>query len=212
MSLLNLKSRDAEIFECLEDTSKKLGYEAIEDLKKFVNEKYLPQTKYASMLTLHELLVRALDELWGKNKTAHLKVIKDIIQIESSDQRFLTERNVASSVRGLGFESARDKKGYFVEYNPALLDSWKSRYPTEPQENIQSSEEQKVDNSPWPKSTDIMPSLGLGSISQDMLEKDGAISSNNDETKFEKQLREENVDGVEDVLNKDIGPKEKKDK
>jgi len=57
-----------------------------------------------------------------------------------------------------------------------------------------------------------MPSLGLGSISQDMLEKDGAISSNNDETKFEKQLREENVDGVEDVLNKDIGPKEKKDK
>ena len=57
MSLLNLKSRDAEIFKCLEDTSKKLGYEAIEDLKKFVNEKYLPQTKYSSMLTPQEFFI-----------------------------------------------------------------------------------------------------------------------------------------------------------
>jgi len=45
-----------------------------------------------------------------------------------------------------------------------------------------------------------------------MFEQDSTNTSKLNEANLQNQHLEENVDGVEDVRNKDIGPKEKKDK
>lgn len=127
-----LEARDAELFTPIYTTAHHfLGNAAIKDLDNSVINIYVQQTKNITMLTLQEYLMHILNDLWEKNIKAHLKIIKETLQQRSSDHKFITEKNIAHTLRSLNFEiKDRDKIGYYVTYNPDLLKTWGERYLT----------------------------------------------------------------------------------
>lgn len=123
-----LNGRDAENFHAIKDISDYFGEKAVKDLDDFIENFYLPQSKYSTMFTLQEDVVMILDEFWKKELKAYLKEIKEELKLKSSDYKFTTEKQIAHNLRSLGFELLRDKKGNFVEYNLHQLEKWRERY------------------------------------------------------------------------------------
>lgn len=126
---LNLSGRKAEIFDCLTDVASLFGQEAIDDLKKFVEKIYIPETGYTTMMTLNEDLIRILFDTWDSEKKIYLKDIKANLQQRSGDYINTHEKQIAGSLRGLNFELARDSRGTFVVRDSKILERWLERYP-----------------------------------------------------------------------------------
>lgn len=124
-----LKARDAENFQPLKQVANIFGEEAVNDLEEFIKHVYIPQSKYSTMFSIQEDLIIILDEIWREGiDKAHLTKLRKELQSRSMDYKYLTEREIASNMRSLGFGIKRDKKGKFVEYNSHKLDIWRDRY------------------------------------------------------------------------------------
>jgi len=126
---LNLSGRKAEIFDCLSDVAYMYGEEAINDLKKFVESIYIPETGYTTMMTLNEDIIRVLFENWESTEKIYLKDIKANLQQRSGDYTNTHEKQIAGSLRGLNFELARDSHGTYVVKSSKVLETWLERYP-----------------------------------------------------------------------------------
>lgn len=137
---LGLRGRNAEIFECLKDVSFIYGEEAVEDLKNFVDQVYIPETKYSTMLSFHEDLIRVLNDCWESEDIAHLTLLQEKLQLESDDYRNLSVKRIARVLRSLRFHISRDNRGNYVIRNYRLLNVWRERYLTNSRlENISDS-------------------------------------------------------------------------
>jgi len=149
----------------------------LKDLEDFLDKVYLPQQENATMFTPQGEILRILDEFWQKDIKAHLKTIKEELQSRSSDYKYTTEKEISSISRSLGFKLKRDKKGYFVLYNPHQLDIWRERYLSDTQDSdIPSGTEAPEDSKPIsPNKADVrppIPSFGSGLIDSSMFEED----------------------------------------
>lgn len=125
---LGLKGRDAEIFECLKNVACIYGEEAISDLKYFVDHVYLPESKYNTIMSFQEDLIRVLNDCWTNDTIAHLTLLQTKLQSQSDDYKNLSVKRIARALRSLRFQIERDNKGNFVVHNEKLLDVWKARY------------------------------------------------------------------------------------
>ena len=126
---LNLSGRKAEIFDCFGDVAAMYGEEAINDLHKFVEKIYIPETSYTTMMTLNEDIVRILFNSWDSSTKIYLKEIKENLQRRSGDYANTHEKQIAGSLRGLSFQLKRDSNGTFVVRDSKILESWLERYP-----------------------------------------------------------------------------------
>jgi len=126
---LNLSGRKAEIFDCFGDVAAMYGEEAINDLHKFVEKIYIPETEYTTMMTLNEDIVRILNDSWDSLTKIYLKEIKENLQRRSGDYANTHEKQIAGSLRGLSFQLKRDSKGTFVVRDSKILERWLERYP-----------------------------------------------------------------------------------
>lgn len=125
---LNLSGRDSEIFDCIEDVAVLYGEDAITDLHDFIEEIYIPETGYTTMMTLNEDLIRILYQNWDIPGRIYLTDIKTNLQIRSGDYRTTSEKQIAGSLRGLKFELGRDGKGTYVNRNEEHLKKLLRRY------------------------------------------------------------------------------------
>ena len=128
---LGLRGRDAEIFECLKDVAFIYGEEAIEDLQNFVDHIYIPETKYNTMLSFHEDLIRVLNDCWERGEIAHLTLLQEKLLLESDDYKNTPGRRISRVLRSLKFHIDRDNRGKYVTRNGELLNIWRKRYLTD---------------------------------------------------------------------------------
>lgn len=128
---LNLYGRNAEIFDCIQDVSGLYGEEAITDLQDFIENTYLPETEYTTMLSLNEDLILALNELWDTDEKLYLTKIRKFLEGRSIDYRSMGEKEIGPALRSLKFKLKRASKGYYVlrnTQNTQILELWSERY------------------------------------------------------------------------------------
>ena len=125
---LNLTARDAEIFDCIKDVAGLYGRDATRDLRRFIDQVYIPETRYKTMLSFHEDLIRVLQVCWESEDRAHLTLIKQKLEDLSIDHKGTSIKRIAHVIRSLKFELDRDSRGHYVIPNSALLNIWCERY------------------------------------------------------------------------------------
>lgn len=126
---LGLRGRDVQLFECLKDTACLFGDEAIQDLKDFIKQKYIPASVYDTMLTIQQELILALIHCWDSEQRAHLTTIASMVEHANSDYRGVSSQRIARVARSLGFDvGERDRAGYYITPNDNLLRILRDRY------------------------------------------------------------------------------------
>ncbi len=129
---LGLRGRDAQLFECLKDVAALYGNEAVNDLRIFVDQDYIPDSKYNTMLTIQQDLIRALDDCWINGNVAHLTTLASKLEVNSSDYRNVGSKRIARVLRSLGFKTdERDNRGQYVSPNSELMKLLKTKYQIE---------------------------------------------------------------------------------
>ena len=135
---LNLRGRDAQLFECLKDVANTFGPTAVNELKEFIVVDYIPESMYNTAMSLQEELIKAIDKYWAEDKKARITSIKSDLEIVSSDYRQISNKNIARAVRSLGFKTKPDNQSTIVVPNSKLLGILKAKYGLE-QNNIESN-------------------------------------------------------------------------
>ncbi len=126
----SLSNRQVEVFTPLYATASILGEKAKIDLDEFVENVYLPQVADITALTKQEDILIIINECWTKGVSkVDLSLVEEKLKnISSSQYKFVTRQEIASVLRSLSFKLKRGNKGYYVLYNPQLIESWKERY------------------------------------------------------------------------------------
>lgn len=125
---LGLRGRSAEIFDCIKDVASIYGEEAIGDLREFIERKYIPETRYNTMFSFHEDLIRVLNDLCNSGETAYLETLRERLENENDDYANTTVKRIGKVLRSLHFELDRDNQKTYVTRNSKLLDIWNERY------------------------------------------------------------------------------------
>jgi len=126
---IGLRGRDSQLFKPLIDVATLYGDEALNDLKDFIKTEFIPDSKYDTMLTIQQDLIRALDEAWASENPAHLKTLVGKLVNINSDYRHISPKRIARVLRSLGFKThERDKNGHYVTPNSELLSILKEKY------------------------------------------------------------------------------------
>lgn len=125
---LGLIGRDAEIFEAIKHTAIIYGEEAITDLQSFVHSIYVPETRYNTMFSFHEDLIRALVDCWYSGQRIYLQTIHEKLKLMNVDYSDLKIRRIGKVLRSLNFAVRPDNEKTYVERNSKLLDTWRKRY------------------------------------------------------------------------------------
>lgn len=135
---LNLKGRDAQLFECLKDVANIFGPMAVNELKEFIVTDYIPESMYNTAMSLQEELIKAIDKYWAEGNKARITSIKSDLEILSTDYRQISNKNIARAIRSLGFKTDPDNKSTIVIPNSELLGILKAKYGIE-QNDIESN-------------------------------------------------------------------------
>jgi len=126
---LGLTGRDAQLFECLKDIAYLFGEKAIQDLKDYIEQLYIPEAVYDTMLTIQQEIIRALNHCWISGDRAHLARIARILESTNSDYRSVSSQRIARVARSLGFRVVdRDSVGFYITPNDNLMKILKERY------------------------------------------------------------------------------------